>query len=65
MESYKNYTIQYEDECRKRIMFFKTSEGIFHDYAEDTGYCGNCRWADSIEEAKEQIDELIDIENGK
>lgn len=54
MESvtYKSYTM---------FMYFPTARGIDHDaYYDGDGYtyCGNCRWADSIEEAKDEIDEI-------
>lgn len=42
------------------LIAYPTEQGIDHDYDMDQGgyrYCGNCLWADSIEEAKELIDE--------
>jgi hypothetical protein len=61
---YKGYTIQ-KDFCEYRgvrWMFYKTEEGIDHQAeqdGEDMVYCGNCRWADSIEEAKDEIDDTL------
>lgn len=65
MITYKNYTI--EEDFRNpynnvpEFMFYKTEEGIQHD--GDGGpdgykYCGNCKWADSVEDAMLEIDEL-------
>jgi len=61
---YKNYTIE-EDQRNPygtvEFMFYPSSEGIQHDgdYDGDSfKYCGNCKWADSIEEAMIEIDEL-------
>jgi hypothetical protein len=61
---YKNFTIQ-EDQRdpygAAEYMFFPTSDGIQHDAdydGESYKYCGNCKWADSVEEAMIEIDEL-------
>ncbi len=52
---------------RIEFMFFKTDEGIQHDADMDGDhitYTGNCQWADSLEEAMEEIDELVGMEQG-
>lgn len=44
------------------FMFFLTKDGEQHDAdydGEGYKYCGNCKWADSIEECQEMIDELL------
>lgn len=65
MTEYKGYTIEedhrnpYGKECE--YIFYPTSEGIQHDAdydGESFRYCGNCRWADSIDDAQIEIDEL-------
>ncbi len=64
---YKGYTIQ-EDyrnpySNKPEFMFYLTEQGVQHDAdydGEQYKYCGNCKWADSIEEAKEEIDEITD-----
>lgn len=64
---YKGYTIQedpdYDYSGHARLIIFPTEAGIDHDYdmREDGGYryCGNCKWSDSVEEAKDIIDELV------
>lgn len=43
------------------FMYYPTSEGVQHDGDMDEDgyhYCGNCKWAESIEEAKACIDDL-------
>jgi hypothetical protein len=65
---YNGYTIELDRESYigQRYMFYKTSEGIDHDAdldGEDYKYCGNCKWADSIQDAKNAIDELC-LESG-
>ena len=66
---YKGYTIE-EDSNRSlnarmpQFMFYPTSEGIQHDGDSDADgyyYCGNCKWAGSIEEAQEEIDEILNL----
>jgi hypothetical protein len=61
---YKGYTI--EPDFRNpysrnpEYMFYPTEEGVQHDadlVGEDYKYCGNCQWADTVEEAKILIDE--------
>jgi hypothetical protein len=63
---YKGHTIQadfrnpYNKECE--YMFYPTSEGVQHDADCDGDgyhYCGNCKWAASIDEAKDLITEKI------
>lgn len=64
---YKTYTIE-PDYSRipynkdPQYMFYPTEQGIDHDAdydGESYRYCGNCKWADSIDEAKDSIDEII------
>jgi hypothetical protein len=72
---YKGYSIQEDPEkgrdvysdpekgYRLRLILYPTEQGIQHDYDGDSEgfrYCGNCKWADSIEEAKEIIDEITE-----
>jgi hypothetical protein len=61
---YKGYTIttDYQGGWYERIMFYPTEQGIDHDADMDENgyhYCGNCQWVDSIDEAKDAIDEKI------
>lgn len=45
-----------------KYIYYPASEGIQHDYDYDDEryrYCGNCGWADSIDEAKDAIFEKI------
>jgi hypothetical protein len=63
---YKTYTIQedFRNPYRKEpeYMFYPTEQGIDHDAdydGESFKYCGNCKWTDSIDEAKDSIDEII------
>ena len=64
---YKGYTVQKDwrnpYDNKPEFMFYKTSDGIQHDGdctdGESFTYCGNCKWAGSLEEAKDEIDELI------
>jgi hypothetical protein len=60
---YKGYTVFEESVYPKgsRWMCYKTSEGENHDcdyIGEERVYRGNCRWADSLDECKEMIDDL-------
>jgi len=63
--TYKGYTIQ-EDfrnpySNKPELMFYRTEEGIQHDAdcdGESFKYAGNCKWAPSIEEAQDEIDEI-------
>jgi hypothetical protein len=63
---YKSYTIQEDFRNpygnKPEFMFYPTEEGI-QDDADCDGdgfhYCGNCQWADTIEEAKDLISEKI------
>lgn len=64
---YKGYTIQEDVEClfSGSLVFFPTEQGIQHDYdceGESRRYSGNCKLADSVEEAKAFIDEFVDNE---
>lgn len=63
---YKGFTIQ-EDfrnpySSKPEFMFYPTAEGVQHDADCDQDgyrYCGNCKWASSIEEAKDEISEIV------
>lgn len=65
---YKDYTIQ-EDyrnpySIKPEYMYFLTDDGVQHDGdydGESFKYCGNCSWADSLEEAKAEIDDKIEV----
>jgi len=65
---YKGYTIE-EDfrnpySNKPEYMYYRTSEGIQHDADCDQDgffYTGNCKWADTIEEAIEEISEYYDF----
>lgn len=70
---YKGYTIE-EDFDRNpysrkpEFMFYPTEQGAQHDYDGDSEgykYCGNCKWADDLEEAQIQIDELVEMAQAK
>lgn len=63
---YRGYTIEpdYRNPYSNKpeFMFYPTEQGIDHDYdlvGEYYKYCGNCGWADTIEEAKDAIWEKI------
>lgn len=65
-QEYRGYTIKpdfrnpYSND--PDFMFYKTDEGIQHDAdldGEDYRYCGNCKWSPTLEDAKDEIDELI------
>lgn len=62
---YKGYTLQKDQRNPygpAEIMFYLTEDGIQHDGdydGESYRYCGNCHWSSTIEEAKEEIDELV------
>lgn len=62
---FKGYTIELDygnPYNRAEFMFFPTEQGAQHDAdydGERYKYCGNCEWADSLEEAKDAIDEII------
>jgi hypothetical protein len=61
--TYKGWTIQEDPEnWTDRFILFPTAEGIQHDAdCDENGwhYCGNCKWADTIEDAKDLISEKI------
>lgn len=62
--TYKGYTIEPDDTERGGVMFYPYEHGApDHDYDYDDGwkYCGNCKWADDVDEAKIYIDELIEV----
>jgi hypothetical protein len=66
--NYKGYTIK-EDyrnpySNKPEYMYFPTDIGEDHDgdYDYESGtyyYTGNCKWADSIEEAKDEIQQIV------
>jgi hypothetical protein len=63
---YKNHTIEVDPEygfsSALRYIIYPTEQGMQHDYdycEESFVYMGNCKWADSIEEAKLLIDETV------
>lgn len=62
---YKGYTISPDSEypySLQRYLYYPTEQGIDHDYDYDGDgycYCGNCKWAGSIEEAKDMIDDFL------
>lgn len=44
------------------FMYYPTSEGVQHDAdydGESFRYCGNCKWASSLEEAINEIKEML------
>jgi hypothetical protein len=59
---YKGYSIEQDTTLHTdRLVIYPTEAGIEHDYdynGSNYTYCGNCKWADSVEEAQEIIDEL-------
>jgi hypothetical protein len=63
---YKGYTIE-EDHRNPynkdpEYMFYPTEQGVQHDADGDSEgwkYTGNCKWTDSMEDAKDQISELV------
>lgn len=64
--TYRGYTIEScvrgYDANIGNFMFYPTEQGVDHDAdydGESYKYCGNCRWADSIEEAKDEIFEKV------
>jgi hypothetical protein len=63
--TYKGYTIQKDNSFEfapSPLILYPTEQGIQHDYDMDQDgnrYTGNCKWADSISEAKVMIDELV------
>lgn len=64
---YKGYTIAEDYERNPynknpEIIFYPTDQGIDHDYDYDNEswrYCGNCKWVGSVEEAMDEIDEIV------
>lgn len=65
MLNYKSYTIieDYQNPYSNKpdFMYYPTSEGAQHDAdydGESYRYCGNCRWEDSLDGAKDAIDEI-------
>lgn len=65
---YKEFTIVEDHRNpygKPEWMYYLTEDGICHDadyYNESYHYCGNCKWAASLQEAKDAIDEQIDID---
>jgi hypothetical protein len=64
---YRGYTIQENldvyYEATNDYIFYPTSEGIQHDadlVGEDYIYTGNCQWAGSVDDAKDEIDSFLD-----
>jgi hypothetical protein len=59
---YRGYSIEQDTTLHPdRIIIYPTLAGIEHDHdynGSSYTYCGNCKWADSVEEAKEIIDEM-------
>jgi hypothetical protein len=59
---YKGYSIVMDCVTMSRFMYYPTNEGPQH-YCDWDGscykYCGNCGWAQTIEEAKDAISEKI------
>jgi hypothetical protein len=64
-EFYKGFTIELNKSLGLQLgkfICYPTKQGIDHDYDQDSDgyhYCGNCKLADSIEEAKLLIDEIV------
>lgn len=63
---YKTYTIE-EDQRnpygKPEFMYYLTEDGVQHDAdydGESYKYCGNCKWASTLAEAKDEIDEQIE-----
>jgi hypothetical protein len=63
---YRTYTIEPDHRNpyaqKPDWMFYPTEEGIQHDAdldGDDMKYCGNCKWASTLEEAQQEIDDLI------
>ena len=63
--TYKGYSIALDwrnpYSNKAEYMYFPTSQGIQHDGDCVDGqmvYCGNCTWCDSLESAKDEIDEI-------
>ncbi len=58
---YRTYTIRWDSD-RQDYMYFLTEQGEDHDYDYEDGcyqYCGNCKWAFTVECAKTEIDSLL------
>lgn len=67
---YKTFTIVEEHDmyASGQFMIYPTADGIQHDYDysnESYHYCGNCKWFCSLEEAKEEIDFIVENLNHK
>lgn len=62
---YKGYSIEpdkYSTWRKDELIIYPTADGVDHDYdwnGDNWKYCGNCKWAFSIDEAKGIVDELI------
>lgn len=62
---YKGYTIEKNIKHHPHeldFMIYPTADGADHDMdwnGQSWKYTGNCKWADSIEDAKLTVDELI------
>lgn len=63
---YKGYSIEKDQRNPygpAEFMFYPTSEGVDHDAdydGEQYKYCGNCRWASTLEDAQYEIDALVE-----
>jgi hypothetical protein len=63
---YRGYTIDEHWELYAQapnFMFYPSDEGIQHDAdydGESYKYSGNCQWAESVDEAKDEIDSFLD-----
>lgn len=63
--TYKGFTIQKDQRNPygdAEFMFYPTEEGVQHDAdcdGESYKYCGNCKWASTLEEAKNEIDDKL------
>lgn len=71
MEFFKGYTIEtvrvqdrnpYAQAHEVEYMYYPTEQGIQHDADctddETYSYCGNCNWAPTTEDAKDDIERL-------
>jgi hypothetical protein len=64
ISTHRGYSIQMDQRNPygpAEFMFYPTEEGVQHDAdcdGESYKYCGNCRWASTLEEAKDEIEEI-------
>lgn len=66
---YRGHTIQMDSThspySKPQFMYFPTEEGVSHDADYDGDsyvYCGNCKWADTLEDAIDEIYEIVQPE---